>query len=83
MQSLHEAGEHYSAQAKCRLVCTEIHCAGKTIIPLDPESPSAHSVRRWDSAVEPTGCHWQCELAPVFTIKLSTDAWFFGSNLTA
>lgn len=80
MQSLHEATQHYSAQAKCLFVCTEIHCAGKTIIPLDPESLSALGASL-DCAVEPTGCHWQCEFAPVFTIKLSTDAWFFGSNL--
>lgn len=81
MQSLHEATQHYSAQSKCLFVCTEIHCAGKTIIPLDPESLGALGASL-DCAVEATGCHWQCEFAPVFTIKLSAESWLFGSNLS-
>jgi hypothetical protein len=78
LQALSHALQHYESRTKCLFVCTEGPCQKATFIHTDPTSLQKLS-RELGCEVEDTGCHWQCEVAPVLTFKTETTVRRFGS----
>ncbi len=68
-QAVKAATENYQRQDNCLFVCTDSRCLAKTF--LSPSNASLKELSRdLDCPVEATGCHWQCDDAPVLTLKI-------------
>lgn len=72
MQAVAAAVIHYHSRQKCLMVCTDTPCLEKTF--LNTGETSAEKLSKQIACpVETTGCHWECEQAPVLTLKNGTD----------
>jgi hypothetical protein len=68
MTALDQALKHYDSRKLCMFVCNEAACAEKAFV--GAAGPSMSELESlMPCAVEETGCHWKCELAPVLTLK--------------
>jgi len=73
-QAVRTATEHYQRQEYCLFVCTDSRCLAKTF--LNPSNSSLQAVsRELNCPVEVTGCHWQCDDAPVLTLKVGASSY--------
>ena len=73
-QAVRTATEHYQRQEYCLFVCTDSRCLAKTYI--NPSNASMQALsRELDCPVEVTGCHWQCDDAPVVTLKVGKKSY--------
>ena len=71
LQTLRTATEHYEGQTRCLFVCAEGPCLQKQF--MEPcEAAVQELSKELGCDVEVTGCHWQCELAPVSTLKVGS-----------
>lgn len=71
LQALSEAKQHYFGTTVCLFVCSEGACAERAYIGAEGPSPALMQ-EKLGCPVEMTGCHWQCELAPVVTLKIDS-----------
>lgn len=61
----------YKNLAKGLFICTDKPCLRKSFI--NPSDKSLELLsKEIDCPIEITGCHWQCEQAPVATLKIGT-----------
>jgi hypothetical protein len=70
--ALEAALAHYSEQKVCLFVCNEGVCAEKAFVG-DAGPSLANLSEQLQCTVEETGCHWQCEGAPVLTLKVDGE----------
>ena len=75
-QAVRAATEHYQRQQYCLFVCTDSRCLAKTF--LNPSNSSMQALsHELNCPVEVTGCHWQCDDAPVLTLKVGSQSYSF------
>src|SRR4029450_5228504 len=73
-QAVRAATEHYQRQQYCLFVCTDSRCLAKSSI--NPSNSSMQALsRELNCPVEVTGCHWQCDDAPVLTLKVGSNSY--------
>lgn len=76
MQALASATRHYQKSENRLFVCTDIRCLDRSwLCPSRPNLAALES--ELGCPVEPTGCHWVCEEAPVVTLKRGIQAYRF------
>jgi hypothetical protein len=70
-QAVQVASDKYERLAKGLFVCTDKPCLRKSFVNPSDESIELLS-KDIECPIEITGCHWQCEQAPVVTLKVGT-----------
>lgn len=72
-QAVRVATEQYKSNVPCLYMCTDSRCLTKAYL-----SPTGASLEQLSAElgcrVEPTGCQWQCEEAPMLTMKTASGA---------
>lgn len=71
-----EAKQFFKNFDKCLFVCTNVTCSKLSYFESSKESFENLS-KSIDCPVIPTGCHWQCENAPVVTMKKGSQLQSF------
>jgi len=70
------ASDRYHQQETSLFICTDSPCLKRTFI--SPSDPSIETLsKELGCRVEVTGCHWQCEEAPVVTLKTGPESKSF------
>jgi len=76
MQAVASATRHYQKNENRLFVCTDSRCLDRSWL-----CPSRSNLAALESElecpVEPTGCHWICEEAPVVTLKKGACSYRF------
>ena len=67
-----KALDYFHSLENCLFVCTNITCSKKSYFEIT-ETSLIELSKKLDCPVVATGCHWQCENAPVITLKNGTE----------
>ena len=70
------ASKFFQDFEECLFVCTNVTCTKSSYFEMSMEKWQNLS-QLLDCPVVPTGCHWQCEKAPVVTLKTGSDIQSF------
>ncbi len=82
LEFLEKASVRLNQHERVLFVCTDSSCLKKIAV-TPSEKGLAVVAEEFGCAVEPTGCHWRCDKAPVVTYKSGSDYETFVDCSTA
>lgn len=75
-EAVKRASDHYNNHVISLFICTDRPCLKGTFV--NPSEKSINALaQELKCPIETTGCHWQCDMAPVVTVKKGTQSRSF------